>query len=155
MSNSTDFLDKASIIRLTISFLKLRQFSVNGHPPWAPDFTTLGSINPYSSQSLSTYAEQYSSFSHDETQSRPTSVANKQIQNANLSVVASNRDEYKLKEHSPSLSSTDRRLNVSSSNAPSNVAFPPTIETYQHHQLLDCHPDVLLLNDKSVTKNSK
>lgn len=54
-----DFLDKASIIRLTISFLKLRQFSVNGHPPWAPDFTTLGSVNPYSNQSLSNFAEQY------------------------------------------------------------------------------------------------
>jgi len=49
---NTDFLDKASIIRLTISFLKLRQFSVNGHPPWAPDFTTLGSANPYSNNAF-------------------------------------------------------------------------------------------------------
>lgn len=69
---NTDFLDKASIIRLTISFLKLRQFSVNGHPPWAPDFTTLGSINPYSSLSLSNYAEHYSA-SPDE---RPISASN-------------------------------------------------------------------------------
>jgi len=54
----------------------LRQFSVNGHPPWAPDFTTLGSINPYSSQSLSNYAENYQSNSQDDCQPRPNSVGN-------------------------------------------------------------------------------
>ena len=30
----TSQLDKASIIRLTISYLKLRDFSGNGDPPW-------------------------------------------------------------------------------------------------------------------------
>ena len=30
----TSQLDKASIIRLTISFLKLRDFTGNGDPPW-------------------------------------------------------------------------------------------------------------------------
>ena len=30
----TSQLDKASIIRLTISYLKLRQFSSQGDPPW-------------------------------------------------------------------------------------------------------------------------
>ena len=30
----TSQLDKASIIRLTISFLRLKDFSSNGEPPW-------------------------------------------------------------------------------------------------------------------------
>ncbi|KAK2152034.1 hypothetical protein LSH36_341g02008 [Paralvinella palmiformis] len=33
----TSQLDKASIIRLTISFLKLRDFSSHGDPPWQRD----------------------------------------------------------------------------------------------------------------------
>jgi len=32
----TSQLDKASIIRLTISFLKLRDFTSHGDPPWTP-----------------------------------------------------------------------------------------------------------------------
>lgn len=33
------FTDKASIIRLTISYLKLREFSSNGHPDWSLNVT--------------------------------------------------------------------------------------------------------------------
>lgn len=33
----TSQLDKASIIRLTISYLKLRDFSGHGDPPWGRD----------------------------------------------------------------------------------------------------------------------
>ncbi|KAK0087834.1 hypothetical protein PV325_013924 [Microctonus aethiopoides] len=33
----TSQLDKASIIRLTISYLKLRDFSMHGDPPWNRD----------------------------------------------------------------------------------------------------------------------
>jgi neuronal PAS domain-containing protein 1/3 len=33
----TSQLDKASIIRLTISYLKLRDFSGHGDPPWSRD----------------------------------------------------------------------------------------------------------------------
>jgi neuronal PAS domain-containing protein 1/3 len=33
----TSQLDKASIIRLTISYLKLRDFSGHGDPPWTRD----------------------------------------------------------------------------------------------------------------------
>lgn len=33
----TSQLDKASIIRLTISYLKLREFSMHGEPPWNRD----------------------------------------------------------------------------------------------------------------------
>ena len=33
----TSQLDKASIIRLTISYLKLREFSGHGDPPWNRD----------------------------------------------------------------------------------------------------------------------
>jgi len=33
----TSQLDKASIIRLTISYLKLRDFSSHGDPPWQRD----------------------------------------------------------------------------------------------------------------------
>lgn len=33
----TSQLDKASIIRLTISYLKLRDFSGHGEPPWSRD----------------------------------------------------------------------------------------------------------------------
>lgn len=33
----TSQLDKASIIRLTISYLKLRDFSAHGEPPWVRD----------------------------------------------------------------------------------------------------------------------
>lgn len=36
---SSFFLDKASIIRLTISYLKLREFSSNGHPDWSLNVT--------------------------------------------------------------------------------------------------------------------
>lgn len=36
---SCSFLDKASIIRLTISYLKLREFSSNGHPDWSLNVT--------------------------------------------------------------------------------------------------------------------
>lgn len=31
-------LDKASIIRLTMSYLKVREFALNGHPPWNTSF---------------------------------------------------------------------------------------------------------------------
>lgn len=43
----TSQLDKASIIRLTISFLRLKEFSSNGDPPWIKD-------NPRSAASLDT-----------------------------------------------------------------------------------------------------
>ncbi|ROT72992.1 hypothetical protein C7M84_008597 [Penaeus vannamei] len=33
----TSQLDKASIIRLTISYLKLREFTLHGDPPWPRD----------------------------------------------------------------------------------------------------------------------
>jgi len=33
----TSQLDKASIVRLTISYLKLREFSLNGQPSWSSD----------------------------------------------------------------------------------------------------------------------
>ena len=33
----TSQLDKASIIRLTISYLKLRDFTLHGDPPWHRD----------------------------------------------------------------------------------------------------------------------
>ena len=33
----TSQLDKASIIRLTISYLKLKDFSSNGDPPWTKE----------------------------------------------------------------------------------------------------------------------
>lgn len=36
---SSSSLDKASIIRLTISYLKLREFSSNGHPDWSLNVT--------------------------------------------------------------------------------------------------------------------
>ncbi len=38
----TSQLDKASIIRLTISYLKLRDFSEHGDPPWNRDVPPLG-----------------------------------------------------------------------------------------------------------------
>jgi neuronal PAS domain-containing protein 1/3 len=41
----TSQLDKASIIRLTISYLKLREFSVNGDPPWTRDLATTAGNN--------------------------------------------------------------------------------------------------------------
>lgn len=37
----TSQLDKASIIRLTISYLKLRDFSDHGDPPWNRDASPL------------------------------------------------------------------------------------------------------------------
>lgn len=39
----TSQLDKASIIRLTISYLKLRDFSSHGDPPWHRDGSTTSS----------------------------------------------------------------------------------------------------------------
>ena len=39
----TTQLDKASIIRLTISYLKLRDFSGHGDPPWSRDTPPLKS----------------------------------------------------------------------------------------------------------------
>lgn len=38
----TSQLDKASIIRLSISYLKLRDFSGHGDPPWNRDHLTNG-----------------------------------------------------------------------------------------------------------------
>ncbi len=37
----TSQLDKASIIRLTISYLKLRDFSGHGDPPWTRDMPNM------------------------------------------------------------------------------------------------------------------
>ena len=39
----TTQLDKASIIRLTISFLKLREFTAHGDPPWRKEGPSLKS----------------------------------------------------------------------------------------------------------------
>lgn len=49
----TSQLDKASIIRLTISYLKLRDFSSHGDPPWnrdgpPPNKTVKGKLHIYS-----------------------------------------------------------------------------------------------------------
>lgn len=40
----TSQLDKASIIRLTISYLKLRDFSGRGDPPWSRDNSTSSKV---------------------------------------------------------------------------------------------------------------
>ncbi|XP_035217332.1 protein trachealess-like isoform X2 [Stegodyphus dumicola] len=50
----TTQLDKASIIRLTISFLKLKEFTAHGDPPWRKDGPTLksGSLRPRSVSSV-------------------------------------------------------------------------------------------------------
>lgn len=40
----TSQLDKASIIRLTISYLKLRDFSGHGDPPWSRDSSTSSKV---------------------------------------------------------------------------------------------------------------
>lgn len=40
----TSQLDKASIIRLTISFLKLRDFTGHGDPPWNRENKTMNKI---------------------------------------------------------------------------------------------------------------
>lgn len=51
----TSQLDKASIIRLTISYLKLRDFSSNGDPPWIRDGSACGSsVGSAGSVSIST-----------------------------------------------------------------------------------------------------
>lgn len=47
----TSQLDKASIIRLTISFLRLKDFSSNGDPPWIKE--SLSSITSAHSSSSS------------------------------------------------------------------------------------------------------
>jgi neuronal PAS domain-containing protein 1/3 len=47
----TSQLDKASIIRLTISFLRLKEFSSNGDPPWIKEHPSSLSINNNSSHS--------------------------------------------------------------------------------------------------------
>lgn len=54
----TSQLDKASIIRLTISYLKLRDFSSHGDPPWSrdgppPSKSVKGKIKHESRDSLS------------------------------------------------------------------------------------------------------
>ncbi|KAF4531775.1 hypothetical protein B566_EDAN011811 [Ephemera danica] len=50
----TSQLDKASIIRLTISYLKLRDFSEHGHPPWPSNHSkpVKGSSRPRSSAGI-------------------------------------------------------------------------------------------------------
>ncbi|MPD04747.1 Protein trachealess [Portunus trituberculatus] len=40
----TSQLDKASIIRLTISYLKLREFTLHGDPPWPRDMSNNKSL---------------------------------------------------------------------------------------------------------------
>lgn len=40
----TSQLDKASIIRLTISYLKLRDFSAHGDPPWSRENNSANKI---------------------------------------------------------------------------------------------------------------
>lgn len=54
----TSQLDKASIIRLTISFLRLKEFSSNGDPQWIKDnprsAASLGTATPSGSSSTST-----------------------------------------------------------------------------------------------------
>ncbi|KAG8322914.1 Neuronal PAS domain-containing protein 3 [Homalodisca vitripennis] len=40
----TSQLDKASIIRLTISYLKMRDFSGHGDPPWSRDNPSAKSV---------------------------------------------------------------------------------------------------------------
>lgn len=40
----TSQLDKASIIRLTMSYLKLRDFTQHGDPPWTKDNKTMSKI---------------------------------------------------------------------------------------------------------------
>lgn len=147
-SQSPDFLDKASIIRLTISFLKLRQFSVNGIPPWAPDFTTLGSVNPYSSHSLTNYADQ-------------------QLYSSDIdkpSIEATNSRQISCKP--PATSSINRHhghAQSTSSVAPSTVAFQPSqINSYgrqqQYQTAGSCFEDeslMLTCDGNDLTKTSK
>ena len=40
----TSQLDKASIIRLTMSYLKLRDFTAHGDPPWNRENKTMSKI---------------------------------------------------------------------------------------------------------------
>jgi len=46
----TTQLDKASIIRLTISYLKLRDFSSQGDPPWTGSGSTAGTTSTTNSK---------------------------------------------------------------------------------------------------------
>ena len=58
----TSQLDKASIIRLTISFLRLKDFSSNGDPPWIKEsLSSLSSVNSNSSSVSSSTAASSSS----------------------------------------------------------------------------------------------
>lgn len=53
----TSQLDKASIIRLTISFLRLKDFSSNGDPPWIKEsLLSISSANSNSSTNVATSA---------------------------------------------------------------------------------------------------
>lgn len=136
---------------MTISFLKLRQFSVNGHPPWAPDFTTLGSINPYSSQPLSNYHDQSVSSNQpaeDHHQSRPTSVNSGNNNHGKLPTTSSG---YNNQTHADL--SNDNRFNLSAASllTPSSVAFPLP---GPYNQSAACHPDgIPLMIEKGTPKN--
>lgn len=70
----TSQLDKASIIRLTISFLRLKDFSSNGDPPWIKE--SLSSISSASSNSSSNVSSSTSS-STSAGSSSSSSKANK------------------------------------------------------------------------------
>lgn len=111
---------------MTISFLKLRQFSVNGQPPWAPDFTTLGSINPYSSQSLATYSEQQNPIFHNDIVNADSTI-----------VVNSNKTKSAIDTKSSAAELVDSRRLIDpnrSSNAPSHVAFQHNRESFGQQQ---------------------
>lgn len=153
-----DFLDKASIIRLTISFLKLRQFSVNGHPPWAPDFTTLGSINPYSSQSLCNFTtdQQYSS-NQDDSQSRPTSAAQTCVVRQQTVLTPSSTANITYNNDPSTIVTVGHPSPTVQGHSLSSVSIPPSSVAFaeQYHQASSDQERSFHVNEKTLAKNSK
>lgn len=54
--STSSFADKASIIRLTISYLKLREFSQNGDPSWNNVLSSLSALKCKASKEIDFYA---------------------------------------------------------------------------------------------------
>lgn len=71
----TSQLDKASIIRLTISFLRLKDFSSNGDPAWIKE--SLSSISSANSNSSSNVTSSTGSSSASGSSSSSSNKANK------------------------------------------------------------------------------
>jgi hypothetical protein len=125
---------------------------VNGHPPWAPDFTTLGSVNPYSaaqasaaaaaaaSQQSSSYPVGHSSSSSDEQQ--PIIEQHNGQLNLNLNL---NLIQHQHHQHIGSKP-------AESSLTPSSVAFHPPAPS--HRLESSFHQQQLASDDHQMIEKS-